>query len=135
MTLFIAHENLHRDGDDGLVCLADRFNWLAFLLPPIWAMSKGLWGVLGIMLALIVGLAFASQVLEYPIFTVWILGAWWLGFEANALQGASLKKRGWQENGIFVADSLMQAERKYFGRKRRQNHRARRALTADRDAI
>ena len=138
MTVFIAHENLQKDGDGALVCLADRFNWFAFFLPPVWAISKGLWGILALMVVALIGLVFISEFIDFPLFTTAVLGAWWLGFEANALQGAALERRGYRENGVFFAQNLMQAESKYFGRQRRKSRlmerQAKRAQTSDRGA-
>ena len=135
MKLFLAHENLQRTGDDVLICLPDRFDWFAFLLPPIWAISKGLWGVLSIMLIVILGLTLALEIFSLPFFTLLLLGAWWLGFEANSLISAKLVRGGWGEAEVFFAPDLMQAERKFFGRKRRLARRANRQNNQNREQL
>ncbi len=54
-----------------------------------------------------------------PGFSLYFLGALWLGFEASTLVGAKLQRRGWQDNSIVSAPSLMQAESRYFSSQRR----------------
>lgn len=119
MTYFVAHENPKRTGDDTLICLPERFSWLAFLLPPVWAIAKGLWGILVVILVMMTAILLANKFVSLPVFSVYLLGAWWLGFEASSLQSATLERRGWTESGLYFAQNLMLAERKFFGRKRR----------------
>ena len=119
MTYFIAHENPTRAGDDTLICLPERFSWFAFLLPPFWAIAKGLWRVLILMLVMLTAVLLANKFVNLPVFSIYLLGAWWLGFEASALQSTTLERRGWTVSESFFAQNLMQAERKFFGRKRR----------------
>jgi len=43
LTLFIIYQNPSRSDDKGFIFLKDGFNWLAFLLPPLWALVNRLW--------------------------------------------------------------------------------------------
>lgn len=131
MTYFIAHENPTRVGDDTLICLPERFSWFAFLLPPVWALTNGLWRVLIIMLVIVVALLLANRFISLPVPPIYLLGSWWLGFESSSLQSGALQRRGWTEAGSVFAQSLLQAERKFFGRKRRfLRHRSRKDTNA-----
>ncbi len=52
---------------------------------------------------------------------VFFLLAFLVGLEASTLQSWSLKRRGWREIGIVVADELEAAERRFFDELRDQD--------------
>ncbi len=114
MNMFIPYQNEQRRGDDVLICLSDRFDWFAFLLPPLWALWNRLWMVLAVMVGFFLVLAFAGQYVVFPALSLYLLAAWWLGFEAGTLRGASLKRRGWRQGEPVLANDLLEAEQKVF---------------------
>lgn len=121
---FVTYENQSREGDDCLICLADRFSWFAFLLPPVWALANGLWLLLVAMIAVMAAFIQLSEFSALPGFSLYFLFVLWLGFEANWLVGNKLIRRGWQDNSMVSAPGLMQAETKYFSSQRRMSRAA-----------
>ena len=128
---FVTYENQSREGDDCLICLADRFCWFAFLLPPIWALANGLWLLLVGMVVVIAAFIQLTDFLALPGFSLYFLFALWLGFEANWMIGAKLIRGGWQDDSMVSAPSLMQAETRYFARQRRADRVARKSEQSD----
>lgn len=123
MTLFLLHENNGRQDDKNLICLPDRFNWFAFLLPPIWALSNKLWFIFIAMILFMLSLNFVSEFLILPTLALYILAALWLGFEANSIVGNSFVRQGWRALNPIVAIDRVRAEQRYFGRTKRQVRR------------
>lgn len=120
MTLFLLHENTVRQDDKNLICLPDRFNWFAFLLPPIWALSNRLWFVLTAMIVFVLALNVVNEFLNLPMISLYILAIIWLGFEANSIVGNSLSRRGWQVRHPIMAVDRVRAEQRFFARINRQ---------------
>ena len=116
MSIFTLHQ--HPDDASGadLVCLPDRFNWFAALLPPFWAVANGLWKVLALMIVTLLATMALGMFFTLPVLGLYLLGVWWLGFEANHIYSKALIKRGWGRGvDIVAADDLM-AEQAYFAR-------------------
>lgn len=87
--------------------VADRFDLLALLLPPVWAIWHGAWATLVAYLAL-VALAFlwspfGPAVAETALALI-------LAFEGGAVRRAELRLRGWREAGVVEARSAAGAE-------------------------
>ena len=78
------------------VAVADRFSWLACLLPPVFALRHGLWlELLGFGL-LVVALNFAGLWLgSGASFWLYVILAISLGFAAPALRRGKLRRQGW----------------------------------------
>jgi hypothetical protein len=91
--------------------IADRFDLLALLLPPVWAIWHGAWAALLAYLGL-VGLAalwspFGPAVVEIALALI-------LAFEGGAVRRAELTLRGWGEAGVVEARSAAGAEELYL---------------------
>jgi len=114
MSVFIVHQNPAVADDKGLVFLKDRFSWLAFLLPPLWALSRGLWLPLIAMFAAVAALAIVSTVFLLPIFWLYLFACWWLGLAASSIEGFFLGRRGWSEKLHIVAPDIYAAEQQFF---------------------
>jgi len=100
---------------DAVVSVADRFSWLAALLPPVWAAVNGVWLALVLWLGAVVtvfalGLYLGSEAAVW----LYVAGAVLFGFEAPALKGASLRRRGWLKAGEVIAGHRDAAELVHF---------------------
>lgn len=78
------------------VAVAEKFSWLAALLPPLFGLVHGLWLELiayvmavAIIVVLSLWLGLAAGLLLY------VLLALLIGFEAPALRRGALRRRGW----------------------------------------
>ena len=92
-----------------------RFSWGAALLPPVWAIFHGLWleafgWVAGA--ALIMALAFFAG--ADAGFWLYLLFAAWFGWSAADLRIAALKRGGYREAAMLVAEDEMLAERDFL---------------------
>jgi hypothetical protein len=100
---------------DTTTFVRDGFSWLAFLVPPLWLLWHRLWieaaltfvamGVLA-MLGERLGLEWAGSLLS-------LLVSLYVGLEGQALRIAALRRRGWHEWGVVVADRLDDADTRY----------------------
>lgn len=116
MTIFNAYKN-QTSGE--ITCLPDRFNWFAFLVPPVWAIAHRLWRELLLIILGVVVLALAAGYFELPFTALYLVGALWLGFEAHHVHGRALLRRGWRAAGTLNAadriDAETEADRRQFG--------------------
>ena len=95
----------------------DGFSWPAFILGPIWMLFHRLALVVVLWLAVVLVLGAVTRLLGVPSGTaslVFVLLALLIGLEASTLRSWTLKRRGWREIGIVVADELEAAERRFF---------------------
>jgi len=98
---------LHHKGPDELLAVADRFDFLGLVLPPVWIAWHGLW------ITLLVG---ATVLLAAMLWSPWaalVVGAGIaliFGFEGGAVRRAELRLRGWREEGVVEARSPEGAE-------------------------
>ena len=120
MKLFMLHENSACQDDQNLICLPDRFSWFAFLLPPVWALANRQWLAILAMVLMVVLFSFAGHYLIFPAFSLYILAALWLGFEANSLIGHAYARRGWRTLDPVPSFNRLRAEQHYFQRKKRR---------------
>lgn len=121
MAAYTVFEPPGRGGDathtDRFVFVRDGFSWGAFLLGPIWMLWRGLWLVLLGYVVLMAALEGAFRQLGVPPdgrMVAFLLIALLLGFEAASLRRWTLRRRGWRDVGIVVADDLEAAERRFF---------------------
>jgi hypothetical protein len=121
MPAYTVFEPPRRDGDvthtDRFVFVRDGFSWGAFLLGPIWMLWRGLWLVLLSYVVLMAALEGALRQLGVPLdgrMAAFLLIALLLGLEGASLRRRTLRRRGWREVGIVVADDLEAAERRFF---------------------
>jgi len=98
---------VHHKGSGEVRAIADRFDWFALALAPLWAAWHGLWITLTV-LVLLVALAalwspVAAAVAFYGLAAI-------LGFEGGAARRAELRLRRWREAGVVEARSPEGAE-------------------------
>jgi hypothetical protein len=99
------------------VAVADRFSWLAALLPPVFAILNGLWLLLVFWIALVLGLAYISRVIGSDAATwLYVLVAIFMGFEAAAFRRDGLAARGYLWRGDMIATAPDIAERDFLAR-------------------
>jgi hypothetical protein len=97
------------------VAVADRFSWLAVLLPPLFALLNGLWLLLLFWIVLVGGLVYASRVIgDDAAFALYVLVAVFMGFEAPAFRRDGLLARGYLWRGDVVAAAPDLAERDFL---------------------
>lgn len=84
--------------------VAERFSWFAFLLPPVYALTHGLWLVLLGLVVAIFALGFAGVWLGggTTFWLYWLL-ALWFGFEAPAFRRRKLLRKGFSHAGDTIA--------------------------------
>ena len=98
---------VHHKGREDLRAVADRFDWLAATLPPLWAVWHGLWLTLAAQVALIGLAALWSPLAVLPVYSGI---AAILSFESGAVHRTELKLRRWREAGVVEARSPEGAE-------------------------
>lgn len=102
MTLY----SVYARNADAPKAVADRFSWLAALLPPVYALAHRLWLALIGWLVVVAGLVALSNWAGDDLGTaLYILAAILFGFEAPALSGMKLARSGWSyRTDVFAAD-------------------------------
>lgn len=102
---------VHHKGSGEIRVIADRFDWFAFLLPPLWAVWHGLWITLAVQVLLVALAALwapsAALVVFYGLAVI-------AGFEGGAVRRAELRLRRWREAGVVEARSPEGAEELYL---------------------
>lgn len=97
------------------VAVADRFSWLAAILPPVFALLNGLWLLLVFWIALVLGLAYVSRVIgDDAAVSLYLLVAVFMGFEAPAFRRDGLLARGFLWRGDIIASAPDLAERDFL---------------------
>lgn len=94
----------------------DRFAWLAFLFPVLWALAHRLWIetlVLVVLTALVGALGSLPSLAGIMPF-VGLALMMLFGMEANAIRAAALRRRGYADWGVVEADSAGDAEIRYL---------------------
>jgi hypothetical protein len=100
-----------------LVFVKDGFSWLAAIFPAIWFLVKGLWLEL---ILFLIGAAALTWGIEASGASSTLSGMLLLivqiviGFEAGAIQGAALERRGWQFVGTATGRDRDECERHFF---------------------
>lgn len=78
------------------VAVAEKFSWLAALLPPVFGLVHGLWLELIAFVVTVAAIAVLSLWLGLAAaFLLYVLLALLIGFEAPALRRGALRRRGW----------------------------------------
>jgi hypothetical protein len=99
------------------VAVADRFSWLAALLPPVFAIVNSLWLLLLFWIALVLGLGYAARIIgDDAAGMLYLLVAVFFGFEAAAFRRDGLLARGYVWRGDVVAGAPDLAEHDYLAR-------------------
>ncbi|MDB5586871.1 MAG: hypothetical protein JWP26_1841 [Devosia sp.] len=84
--------------------IPEKFSWLAFLLPPVFALVHGLWLPLIAYIVAVIALGLAAAILGgAAAFWLYVLFALWIGFAAPGLRRQALSHRGWSHRGDRVA--------------------------------
>jgi hypothetical protein len=99
------------------VFVRDGFHFWAFALAPLWLLWRRLWLAFFVYLAVIVVLQAGMQLIGasgIARLSVSTLLSLLIGFEASTLRRFKLRRRGWCDAGIVVADDVELAERRFF---------------------
>jgi len=100
-----------RPGEAETVLVPDRFSWFAALLPPVYALTHGLWLTLVAIVAAIALLIVAAPWIGSDAATaLYILGAIFFGFEAATLRRVALGRRRYVHRAERLAPSAEAAE-------------------------
>jgi Protein of unknown function (DUF2628) len=104
---------------DSFVFVRDGFHFWAFLFGPLWLAWHRLW--LALLGYVVVTTAGTIALARLPAsagtrFTVMLLIALLMGFEAASLWRWTLSRRKWRQLDIVVADDEETAERRFFDR-------------------
>lgn len=101
MTLYAVYD---RPGDPAPAVVAEKFSWLAFLLPPVFTLVHGLWLSFFAVVSVTLLVILAGAVIGPDAASlVYIALALLFGFEAPALRGAALRRRGFGHAADIVA--------------------------------
>lgn len=104
MTQFAIYESRFGKPDEAPVAIAEKFSWLAALLPPVFFVRHGLWLELVAFVLAIVALDFAgSYIGSGAVFWLYVLIAAWLGFAASSIRRTALKRGGWRYRADLTA--------------------------------
>jgi hypothetical protein len=122
MAIYTVHEPPPRDDNDAdnadrFVFVRDGFAFWAFLLAPLWMLWRRLWLVLLFYVVVIAALQAGLWWLGVSAavkFTVGLLVALLIGFEAASLRRWTLGRRRWINHGVVVAEDAEAAERRFF---------------------
>lgn len=102
---------------DRVAFIRDGFSWGAFFLGPLWMLWRRMWvvalGVVAAIVAIEVGLLLLD-VPSGPRSVVAFLIALLLGLEGASLRRWTLRRRGWRDHGIVIADDVEAAEHRFF---------------------
>ena len=100
MTLYSVYERQ----DHAPAAVADRFNWFAALLPPVYALVHGLWLMLLGWVALVASVVALGWVAGgTAAFWTYVLVAAVNGLEAGAFVRRKLRHRGFAHTGDYLA--------------------------------
>ncbi len=121
MTLYRVMERAQ--GDDRQVetrLVAERFRWLAFLVPVIWLLFQRLWLTALLLLVLGFALAIGLSQLGFGEGYIAICGlgiGLIIGLESTGLVVSGLEKAGWTEVGATSGQAAEDAELRWFARR------------------
>ena len=108
-----------RNAADGFAFVRDGFHFWAFVLGPLWLAWHRLWLALLGYVVMMVGVAVSLSLLRAGAgtrFTVLLLIALLMGFEAASLWRWTVSRRKWRQLDVVVADDEETAERRFFDR-------------------
>jgi len=102
-----------------IVFVRDGFSMPAFLFGPVWLLWKRAWLPAATVVALLSLLPLLAKLPGASPLLPGFLGialALWLGFEGRQILAWSLKRRGYVESDLIVAENEEEAEEVYFAR-------------------
>jgi hypothetical protein len=106
-----------RSPDEAFVLVKDGFSWPGFFFGPLWALSRRMWVVGALLIALVIGVGFVPQIIENGDTLVpWLMLSVGLlvGFLGNDLHVWSLERAGYELVGVVGGTDLTDAERRLF---------------------
>ncbi|WP_442756494.1 DUF2628 domain-containing protein [Methylocystis sp. JAN1] len=101
--------------------LREGFSWPGFIFGPIWLLWKRAWIAAAAWTLLLVVIGGAGEILKInksAMSFVGLAAALILGFEGDRVIAWSLRRRGYAEKDVVIADNEEEAEEVYFGRLR-----------------
>ncbi|MCH2547843.1 MAG: DUF2628 domain-containing protein [Alphaproteobacteria bacterium] len=101
------------------IFVAESFNVFAFIFHWIWALSHRMWLATILMLCFWTALNYLNymQILHpFALMAVQLGYQILIGYQANDLRRARLKKSGYIISDIVTSDNLVRAEQRYFER-------------------
>jgi hypothetical protein len=122
MAIYTVHEPPAKADDvfpepERFVFVRDGFHFWAFILGPLWLLWRRLWLAFFVYLVVIVALQAGMLVIGASGATRFLIStllSLLIGFEASTLRRFKLRRRGWRDLGIVVADDVELAERRFF---------------------
>ena len=122
MPVYTVHQPpLRRDETESdparIAFVRDGFAFWAFLLGPLWMLSHGLWLVLLGYCVALAAIYFGLHKMAASagvMWAIWLLTQILVGLEASSLRRWTLRRRGWTDTGVVVADDLNMAERRFY---------------------
>jgi hypothetical protein len=120
MPVYTVHAPVADSGEaDRFVFVRDGFSFWALVFGPLWLVRHRLWLALVGYIAITVGVTVALSLLHASAgtrFTVTLLIALLMGFEAASLRRWTWSRRKWRQLDVVVADDEEAAERRFFDR-------------------
>ena len=122
MPVYTVHQPpLRRDETESdparIAFVRDGFSFWAFLLGALWMLWHRLWLVL-------LGYCVVATAIHFGLLkigasagvrgAIWLLIAILVGLEASSLRRWTLRRRGWSDIGVVVADDVNVAERRFY---------------------
>ncbi|WP_424363236.1 DUF2628 domain-containing protein [Methylocystis parvus] len=101
--------------------LREGYSWPAFIFGPFWLLWKRAWVAAIGWTLLLVAIGAAGYVFKMPKDATSFIGlaaALILGFEGDRVIAWSLRRHGYEETDVVIADNVEEAEEVYFGRRR-----------------
>jgi len=105
--------------DREAVFVREGFSWGAFFFSVLWALRYRMWVTALLIFAVSVALEFAADLLRLDPITDAAIGvalALIIGWEGNDWRRRSLDRRGYVTAAVIAAESLLEAERRFFAR-------------------
>jgi hypothetical protein len=97
----------------------DGFTWSAFIFGPLWMLRHRLWLAFVVYAVIFAAVGLAQYARALPPGTETVVGvmlALLIGLEAATLRRRKLLWWRWRDAGIVVADNLVSAEQRFFDR-------------------
>ncbi len=108
-----------RDEIERARLLPERFAWTSLLFTGLWLLGKRLWLATLLFVLVWAALLYTASRFGLPgdaLFLCWAAIALFLGLEGNDLVARKLARKGWRLADVVEANSLGEAERRYFER-------------------
>jgi hypothetical protein len=106
----------HSTPEDSYVLVKEGFCWPALFFGPLWALAHGMWVIFLLLVAAVVGIAFAPDLLGDGELPFWLCSGLFLllGIFGNDLRQWSLLRSGYDLVSVVSGTDLVDAERRLF---------------------